>query len=618
MRKGARRSEDTLRMSVNAQAFPMPSEIRDLPGTEGWETMYPYFTRFRPEDDKVFWFYNAMHFPEPMPAFDVLTAEIPYQALGAFTTRVFSFPTTLGIDHRIVNGRIYITAYPVTSPQEVNRRFALFQERAGYYYQNWNRLYDEWKQRMLGLIKEVEEIKVPTLPEFDDMEVVISGRGIGQNHYLRETYHRTIESFSKMWHHHFEFLMLGYGAYLVFFDFCKKAFPEISDQTVARMVAGIDVFMFRPDEELKKLAKLAVELGVSPKFGDGSNPADIMGALSQMGEAGKTWLDALEKARDPWFLMSTGDGFYHHHRSWNDDLSVPFSAITRYVDMIENGRTVDRPTAALKAERGRIISEYRSLLGTEEERGAFDQMLGLCHLVFPFVEDHKFYCEHWFTTLWFNKLREFGALLARFNVIADAEDFFHLHHTEADLALQEVALAWASGGAPAGRGHWKSILKERKRIWEKLKEWSPPPALGPIPENVADPALQMLWGITSETLAAWARKPDAANENELHGFAASPGIAEGVARVLKNANDIGQMQDGEILVCAVTNPSWGPVFGKIRAAVSDIGGTMSHAAIVAREYGMPAVVGTGGATKRIRTGQRVRVDGNNGVVTILG
>jgi pyruvate, water dikinase len=68
----------------------------------------------------------------------------------------------------------------------------------------------------------------------------------------------------------------------------------------------------------------------------------------------------------------------------------------------------------------------------------------------------------------------------------------------------------------------------------------------------------------------------------------------------------------------VTAPSWGPVFGKIAATVSDIGGTMSHPAIIAREYGMPAVVGTGQATKRIRTGQRVQVDGTRGVVRILG
>ena len=602
---------------AKSNAFPLPSEIRDVPGTEGWQNMYPYFTRFRPEDDKIFWFYNAMHFPEPMPAFDVVTAEIPYQGLGAFTTRVFSFPTTLGVDHRIVNGRIYITAYPVTDPAEIGRRLGLFEERAGFYYQNWDRLYGEWKERMLALIKEVEDIRVPPLPEFDDIEVVTSGRGIGQNHYVREAYHRCIEAFSKMWHYHFEFLMLGYGAYLVFFQFCKKAFPEIADQTVARMVAGIDVFMFRSDDELKKLARLAVELGIDGKFGDGIDPADTMLALGQMGDAGRKWLDQLETSRHPWFLMSTGDGFYHHHRSWNDDLSVPFSVIARYIGKLKKGQSIERPTEKLKTEREHIISEYRGLLTTDEDRGAFDQMLGLCHLVFPFVEDHKFYCEHWFTTIWYNKLREFGALLARWGVIADAEDFFHLHHTEADLALQEVSLAWAAGSVPAGRGHWKPILKERKRIWEKLKEWSPPPALGPIPDDIADPALQMLWGITSETLATWARTPDAANAHELHGFAASPGVVEGIAHVLMNANDIGLMKDGEILVCPVTNPSWGPVFGKIRATVSDIGGTMSHAAIVAREYGMPAVVGTGTATKRIKTGQRLRVDGDNGVVTIL-
>ncbi len=605
-------------MSAGSRAFPLPSEIRDLPGAEGWEAMYPYFTRFRPEDDKVFWFYNAMHFPEPMPAFDVLTAEVPYQALGAFTTRVFSFPTTLGVDHRIVNGRIYITAYPVADPEEIQRRLALFQERAGYYYQNWNRLYEDWRGRMEALIKQVEELRVPTLPEFDDIAVVHQARGYAQNHELRVAYHRCVEAFSTMWQHHFEFLMLGYGAYMVFFDFCKKVFPEIADQTVARMVAGIDVFMFRPDEELKKLARLAVELDVAAKFGDGAKPEDIIAALRQMGEPGRAWLAALDKARHPWFLMSTGDGFYHHHRPWKDDLAVPFSAIARYIAMLGAGQSIERPTEKLKAERERIIADYRSLLTTDDERGAFDQMLGLCHLVFPFVEDHKFYCEHWFTTIWYDKLREFGALLARWDVISDPEDMFHLHHTEVDLALQEVSLAWASGGKPAGRGHWKPILKERKRLWEKLKEWSPPPALGPIPENIADPALQMLWGITSETLASWTRKPEAGAENELRGFAASPGVVEGVARVLKSANDISQMLDGEILVCPVTNPSWGPVFGKIRAAVSDIGGTMSHAAIVAREYGMPAVVGTGSATKRIQTGQRLRVDGDSGVVTILG
>ena len=598
-------------------SFPLPSQIKDVPGAEGWRSMYPYFTRFQPEDDNRFWFYNAMHFPEPMPAFDVVTAEIPYTAIGANTARVFVFPTTLGIEHRIVNGRIYITAIPVTDPAEIERRLATFQERAGHYYGNWDQLYEGWKTRMASLISEIEAIKVPELPEFDDASVVTESTGVAQNHYVRENYHRCLDLYSKMWHHHTEFLMLGYGAYVVFFEFCKQAFPEIPDQMVARMVAGIDVIMYRPDDELRRLARLAVDVGVDDLFTEGCSPDAVLHALTERGEAGKRWLDGLEEARYPWFHVSTGDGFYHHHRSWNDNLTVPFAALPRYVRMVRAGETIDRPTETLRQERERIVAEYRGLLTSDDERAAFDQMLGLARVVFPYVEDHKFYCEHWFTTRFFGKIREFGELLAAHGVLAEAEDVFQLHHPEVDQALADVMLAWAAGGKPLGAAHFGPVIAERKRMLEVLRDWSPPPAIGPVPEALNDPAVRMLWGITAETLATWAATA-ASDGTEIHGYAASPGVTEGVARVLRNVNDIGQIRDGEILVCPVTAPSWAPVFGKIRAAVSDIGGTMSHAAIVAREYGMPAVVGTGHATKRIETGQRLRVDGDRGIVTIIG
>ncbi|HEY4851706.1 MAG TPA: PEP-utilizing enzyme [Streptosporangiaceae bacterium] len=598
-----------------ASSFPLPSQITDVPGAEGWRSMYPYFTRFQPEDDNRFWFYNAMHFPEPMPAFDVVTAEIPYTAIGANTARVFCFPTTLGIEHRIVNGRIYITAIPVTDPAEIERRLAVFQERAGHYYENWDRLYEGWKTRMKGLIREIEGITVPQLPELDDAAVVMESTGVAQNHYVRENYHRCLDLYSKMWHHHTEFLMLGYGAYVVFFEFCKKAFPEISDQMVARMVAGIDVIMYRPDDELRRLARLAVECGVDDEFTEGCSPAAVLDALAGRGEPGQRWLAGLDAARDPWFHVSTGDGFYHHHRSWNDNLTVPFAALPRYVRMVREGEELTRPTEQLRQERQRIVAEYRGLLASDEERAAFDQMLGLAGLVFPYVEDHKFYCEHWFTTQFFAKIREFGELLARKGVLAEAEDVFQLHHSEVDQALADVMLAWAAGGTPLGGAHFQPIIAERKRMLEVLRDWSPPPAIGPVPEALNDPAVRMLWGVTGETLATWAAAGDG---TQIHGYAASPGVVEGTARVLRSVNDIGEIRDGEILVCPVTAPSWAPVFGKIKAAVSDIGGTMSHAAIVAREYGMPAVVGTGHATTRIKTGQRVRVDGDRGIVSILG
>jgi pyruvate, water dikinase len=604
-------------MDGTSFSFPLPSQIADVPGAEGWRSMYQYFTRFQPEDDNRFWFHNAMHFPEPVPAFDTITSEIPYAAIGANTARVFSFPTTLGIEHRIVNGRVYITAVPVTDPAEIERRLAVFTERAGYYYENWDRLFESWKAKMAGLISEIDAVTVPELPELDDAEVVTNATGIAQNHYVRENFHRCVDLYSKMWHHHTEFLMLGYGAYVVFFEFCKQAFPEIGDQAVARMVAGIEVTMYRPDDELRGLARLAIECGVDAEFTDGRPPDEVLAAVAARGEPGQRWLAALDEARDPWFNVSTGDGFYHHHRSWNENLTVPFAALPRYIRMIRAGDPVARPTERLKAERERIVGEYRALLATDDDRAAFDQMLGLARLVFPYVEDHKFYCEHWFTTRFFAKIREFGELLARQGVLTEAEDVFQLHHTEVDQALSDVMLAWSAGSAPLGAAHFGPVIAERKRMLDVLAGWSPPPAIGPVPEALNDPAVRMLWGVTAETLATWAAA-EGGDGREIRGYAASPGIAEGVARVLHSVNEIGQIRDGEILVCAVTAPSWAPVFGKIKAAVSDIGGTMSHAAIVAREYGMPAVVGTGHATKLIRTGQTVRVDGDRGIVTILG
>jgi pyruvate,water dikinase len=128
----------------------------------------------------------------------------------------------------------------------------------------------------------------------------------------------------------------------------------------------------------------------------------------------------------------------------------------------------------------------------------------------------------------------------------------------------------------------------------------------------------MLWGITPETVERWLTAQDGgSSRTHLTGFAGSPGIAEGRARVVLRPDQLDTVQEGEILVSPVTSPSWTPVFGRIRGAVSDIGGIMCHAAIVSREYGLPAVVGTGFGTSTIKTGQLIRVDGDAGTVTIL-
>jgi len=122
--------------------------------------------------------------------------------------------------------------------------------------------------------------------------------------------------------------------------------------------------------------------------------------------------------------------------------------------------------------------------------------------------------------------------------------------------------------------------------------------------------------LDGDSLREWAR-PVNSDTKQLNGTPASSGVVEGVARVVHGIDQMDTVQQGEILVAPTTNPSWTPVFSRISACVADGGGMMSHAAIVCREHGLPAIVGTGRATRAIKTGQRIRVDANAGVVTIL-
>jgi pyruvate,water dikinase len=603
---------------TGVRGFLSPFEVPAPQGCEGWESMYPYYSLFseeRRESEEVRgWFRDGMHFPEPMFPFDFVTADSPYLSLGQANSRIFLVPPALGIDHRVLYGWVYMSANPVTDEEEIGRRAQEFQKRAGHYFQNWGELYGRWQEKVEKEIRGIESLEVPDLPEVEDEAVVTEGRGVGSSHTLLLAYDRLLESVDRIWQYHFEFLNLGYAAYLVFYQLCKEAFPDISDQIIAGMVSGVDVILFRPDEELKRLARKAVETGLADAVRSADDEDSLRKALSASTE-GEAWLADWEETKQPWFNYSNGNGFYHHHRSWIDDPAIPIAGVRDYVEKIEAGEEISRPLDKVVAERDRVTSEYRELLPDDEARQAFDEALGLSRIVFPYVESHNFYVEHWYHTLFWNKVREFGELLARNDFLDDPEDVFYLQRHEVSDALVDLRLAWAAGSVGRGPGYWPPIVAERKRIMKAMRAWSPPPALGAVPEAITEPLTIMLWGITTERVNEWAGEGD--GNGDLTGFAGSPGVVEGTARVILDVRDIGKLEEGEILVAPVTSPSWTPVFGKVAAAVSDIGGIMSHAAIVAREYGMPAVVGTGSATARIKTGDRVRVDGDSGVVTVL-
>ncbi|MGY5014921.1 PEP-utilizing enzyme [Streptomyces sp. 900105755] len=602
------------------RGFPDPYEIATPDGAEGWEEMYAYHNRFldgrRAEDSAKTWFRNSLHYPEVSYPFDQLTVDGAFTGTGVTNTRVFALPPAKGLDVRIVNGYTYMSTIPSPDAAEQARRAEEFGRRAGHYFRNWDTLYTEWESRVTDAIRAVRDLKVPPLSEFEPIERVLEERGPTQGNELLAAYHRLLEHGDRIWTLHSEFLNLGYAAYLQFLTLCKDHFPEIDDQTISRMVSGIDVLLFRPDDELRALARKAEALSVGDVVRAASTEEELVTGLSGSG-AGLQWLAALEESKDPWFNFSYGSGMYHSHRSWIDDLTLPIRAIGDYIDRLRGGDDLVRPIKKLQAERDAVVEQYRSLLD-EEDLPGFDEALGLARTVYPYVENHNFYVEHWFLTNFWNKVREFSALLRKWGLWEDVEDIFFLRRAEVEEAIVDLQMSWGAGGGPQGGYHWPEIIARRKEIYAALSAWNPPPALGPVPERVDEPLTIMLWGITPETVERWLAAQDGdANGTTLTGFAGSPGIAEGRARVVLRPDELDTVQDGEILVAPVTSPSWTPVFGRIRGAVSDIGGIMCHAAIVSREYELPAVVGTGFGTTAITTGQLIRVDGNTGTVTVL-
>jgi pyruvate, water dikinase len=602
------------------KSFSSPFDLPTPEGAEGWEELYPYYCLISPERQEMeegkFWFFDGMHNPVPLYPFDTIMTENWWVAASQMTHRVWPIPVAMGIDQRLVNGHIYISPNGITDPEEIATRNEHFVLRAGHYFENWDEIYDNWVDKVKDCIARLSKIEFNPLPELEPEAHVFEHRGIYSSHDLLKTYNRLIENMLEIGSYHFEMLNLGYGAYLTFREFCQGAFPGITDRTISQMVCGIDNLLLRPDDEVRKLAALAVETNLADIVLAHEDPDEMLAAMAKA-EGGSKWLAAFEAAKEPWFHFSTGVGYDHTDPVWIDDLRLPLMALRNYVTALGRGEDIRRPKKALLKKRAEVTAEYRALLTNDQDRATFDGIVALTCKVFPFVEDHNFYVEHWHHTIFWSKVRELADVFVAHNFLDDREDFFYLHRHEVNDALYDLLIGWATGSQSRGEIYWRPVVERRRRLRDALCQWTPPPALGTPPDAITDSLAIMLWGITEERIEEWAGVDPDAGGDTLKGVPASTGKATAPARIVTKSEDLYQVADGEILVCRITAPSWAPVFSRVSAAVSDVGGMMAHTAIISREYGLPAVVGVGFATATIKTGDVIEVDGDAGTVKIL-
>ena len=604
--------------------FPFAREVEIPPELEGWEEMYPSHRLFSEErrewEDKEFWYQDKIHAPEPMPPLDEIFHQAWQISLAQHTTRVFCIPQAQGIAQRMLGCYMYICAIEPPPENVIGEKAELFGKRVFPVFENYEKLWDEWLPRFQALGRELEAVKVPEeLPRYvPDMDFGSHIPPVTAAQELMEAFNNVVNIMYRGWQYHFNYLNLSYLAYLMFVEAAQKVFPGISLSAIGKMVAGAEVSMFRPEEELCRLARLAhAEPKVAEVLKSDRPAANKMESLRET-DAGRMWMEEWDRIRDPWLYVSCGSGWFHHEGSWVNKPDVPFSYLKSYLERLDKGEKIERSLTAIADARERLIDEYQRLIKTPEDKKSFADAHNNVRTIYKYAEDHLFWVEHWFHTIWFDKLREFARLFVKQGVLRDEEDFFMFNRLEIPYLIEDTVTSWALGeNIPTLK--WADKAAKRKEILKAAVKWNAPPALGVPPEEVAEPFTVMLWGVTTDKVKDWMAGVEAkpGEVSELKGFAASAGIVEGPARVLKLLEEIVTLEPGEIMVVGNTNPAWAPVFSKIKAAVTDIGGITSHAAIVCREYGLPAVTGTGTATSVINTGDIIKVDGDSGVVTIV-
>jgi pyruvate,water dikinase len=272
---------------------------------------------------------------------------------------------------------------------------------------------------------------------------------------------------------------------------------------------------------------------------------------------------------------------------WSERPDYVLGLARNYLRSIENVSPLEN-RRRLAAERDELAEQCRNRLRNPVKRALFNWSLSGVRKLAVDRENWKNEIVRQLAVLR-RALLTLGDRLHKGGVLSLADDVFFLE-------LGEIE-ALAEGRADFDA---KPRIASRRAEYERNKACTPPPVV----VGRFDPQKHALPRIDDAT-------------KELKGIGVSPGVVTGKARVILRTDDHGHVEAGEILVAPFTDPAWTPYFLPTAGVVMDQGGILSHGAIIAREYGIPAVVNVGPASRLIRTGQTLRVDGDRGTVTIL-
>ncbi|MDQ4081794.1 MAG: PEP-utilizing enzyme, partial [Actinomycetota bacterium] len=494
-------------------------------------------------EPEVTWTYDASHYPEPMSP---LSADVWFHAMGKgiqAAARELRAPFG-GFETATFAGG---WAYEHELEPDWEPDPSHFRRAALAVAERWDA---EYRARSEAITEEIRRLR-PERPPPGEAAAELD---------------RMLELVHEQWRIHFLTVIPVHLARELVHDAYVERFGKGDELEPYRLLEGLPNETLTADEHLWQIAELARELDVADAILELPGRA----ALARLEEThhGRRVLHALAA-----YAERYGGRARLHELAEPRVAERPELALDTVRLFLEERRDLPGERRAKAEERDRFQRETLARIDDERERRAFADLLDRAVATVPLEETHAYFIDYPGLAAVREAALGYGRRLVAEGRIDAPDDVFMLRRGE----LRDAVLD--SWGAPL-----QSLVAERRRELAEARAATPPPFLGPAPEGPADvpPMVAEFYGVPGTGRV---------EGDVVRGTPASPGRAVGRARIVRGRDDFGRVVAGDIVVCTTTTPAWTPLFGSIAGLVADTGGILSHAAVVAREYSVPAVVG---------------------------
>lgn len=541
------------------QTLPLPDNFPIQ-----WET---------PEDAKLFWQVDLMHWPHGLSPL-AQTMDVPPFFRGFNLAAQELCMPMKKVSFKPFNHYVYMSTEPWSHDlNEMQQRMGQMQAQMMKHIPG---LYERWANKYEPEIRE-------------NNDEILNGDyaklGDGDLSALLETLVAKRERAGQL---HFLAVLPAGGSTMFFEEVYTNLFGKPQSSEHLQLLQGfrnksveVGDALWHLSMEAKKRSQVLKVLRETP-------PAQIDAALASV-EGGPAFRSAVDEYTKKYGWRAKE--FDMAEVTWREEPSPVYALIREYASRDDYDPEEEfKSLVAAREAREKVLIE--KLEGGPVE--LFKQTLAMAQQYLPIQEDHNFWIDQMGTSVQRIPTLEAGRRLVKAGRIDETDDVYLLHYDELQDALR------------GGKGDLREIVVRRRAEREHFRNMAPPAEIGtPAPTDKEDPFFAKFFGGKQQ------KNPD---PRVINGNAASAGQVTGIARVILSLDDAGRLKNGEILVCPATMPPWTPLFALAKAVVTDHGGVLSHTAIVAREYRIPAVVGTKLATSLIQDGSTITVDGTAGTV----